>query len=89
MTAKSDKVFAPLLEQIKYSWKEPRAGTTTVFFLLTPPVLSLLLRFVYLIIFTCFESSFGFFNRELGNDARTAGYLLCWFGIMYSFIQVC
>jgi len=45
------------------------------------------LRFVYLIVFTLFEQSFGFFNQLGENTPRVAGMLLCWFGIMYSIIQ--
>lgn len=88
VTKQKDKVFAPLWEQMKLSYSDPRTGSTRKVVLLTPLARALWLRFAYLIVFTSFETSFGFFNRELGNDARTAGYLLCWFGILYSMIQV-
>jgi len=46
------------------------------------------LRFIYLIVFTLFEHSFGFFNQiGLNNSPRTSGVLLCWFALMYSIIQ--
>jgi len=49
---------------------------------------SLLMRFIYMFIFTLFEYSFSFFNiQKLHNDSATSGLLLCWFGIMYSVAQ--
>lgn len=49
---------------------------------------SLYTRFVYMFIFTLFEYSFSFFNiQQLGNDSTMSGYLLCWFGVMYSLSQ--
>jgi len=54
-----------------------------------PPMPSMLwVRFLYLIVFTLFEHSFGFFNQLGMNTPRIAGMLLCWFGIVYSLIQV-
>eukprot|EP01127_Copromyxa_protea_P015122 TRINITY_DN4303_c0_g1_i1.p1 TRINITY_DN4303_c0_g1~~TRINITY_DN4303_c0_g1_i1.p1 ORF type:complete len:308 (+),score=46.13 TRINITY_DN4303_c0_g1_i1:25-924(+) len=70
-----ESIFGPLVRQVQDSFWDHRTSR------------ALWLRFLYLIAFTAFETTFGFFNKALGNDARTAGYLLCWFGIIYSMIQ--
>jgi len=47
----------------------------------------LLLRFTYLIVFTIFESAFGYYNMKLGLDARWSSYALCYYGVWFSIIQ--
>jgi len=47
----------------------------------------LLLRFTYLIVFTIFESAFGYFNMKLGLDARWSSYALCYYGAFFSVVQ--
>jgi len=54
------------------------------------PVLTrlLVMRFFYGIVFTMWETSFGFYNKgRLHLDARTSSYLLTLFGIVYSIVQ--
>jgi len=49
--------------------------------------LILLMRFIYLIVFTIFECGFGYFNKQLGITVRASSYLLCYYGFVFAFIQ--
>jgi len=47
----------------------------------------MLQRFAYLLVFTLFETSFGYFNKALSFSASTSSYLLCFVGVVYSLMQ--
>eukprot|EP01125_Pyxidicula_operculata_P014211 TRINITY_DN4730_c0_g1_i1.p1 TRINITY_DN4730_c0_g1~~TRINITY_DN4730_c0_g1_i1.p1 ORF type:complete len:449 (-),score=71.94 TRINITY_DN4730_c0_g1_i1:74-1420(-) len=50
--------------------------------------LLLWMRFLYLVVFTMFETVFSYFNLlRLGLNARESSFLLCWFGLMFAAVQ--
>jgi len=44
-------------------------------------------RFIYLVVFTMFESGFSYFNIHLSHTAMTSSYLLCFYGLMFAVVQ--
>jgi len=50
--------------------------------------LILWIRFLYLIVFTMFESGFSYFNKmSLNYSPMTSSYLLCFYGFMFAAVQ--
>lgn len=45
------------------------------------------LRFHFMVVFTLFESSFGFFNRLLGLSASESAYALSFFALCFAAVQ--